>query len=76
MPFCPLDPGSGIDFFPDPGSQPHIFECLVTIIWVKTSIPVIQLELILLILEVLSRVADPDLDLDPHYFWKLYRVPH
>jgi hypothetical protein len=35
-----LTPGSGIRnrFFPDPGSQTHIFEGLVTIFWVKTSI--------------------------------------
>jgi hypothetical protein len=32
------DPGSGIGFFPDPGSQTHIFESLVTIFWVKSSI--------------------------------------
>ncbi len=33
-------PGSGIRnrFFPDPGSQTHIFESLVTIFWVKSSI--------------------------------------
>ncbi len=33
-------PGSGIRnrFFPDPGSQIHIFESLVTIFWVKRSI--------------------------------------
>jgi hypothetical protein len=32
-----LTPGSGIrnKFFPDPGSQTHIFEGLVTIFWVK-----------------------------------------
>jgi hypothetical protein len=32
-----LTPGSGIRnrFFPDPGSQTHIFESLVTIFWVK-----------------------------------------
>ncbi len=35
-----LTPGSGIRnmFFPYPGSQTHIFESLVTIIWVKSSI--------------------------------------
>ncbi len=35
-----LTPGSGIRnrLFPDPGSQPHIFESLVTIFWVKSSI--------------------------------------
>ncbi len=35
-----LTPGSGIRnrFFPDPGSQTHIFQGLVTIFWVKTSI--------------------------------------
>jgi hypothetical protein len=43
-----LDPGSGAfltpgsrirnRFFPDPGSQTHIFESLVTIFWVKSSI--------------------------------------
>ncbi len=35
-----LTPGSGIRnrFFPDPGSQTHIFESLVTIFWVKSSI--------------------------------------
>ena len=26
------DPGSGMGFFPDPGSQTHIFESLVTIL--------------------------------------------
>ncbi len=33
-------PGSGIlnRFFPDPGSQTHIFESLVTNFWVKSSI--------------------------------------
>ncbi len=32
-----LTPGSGIRnrFFPDPGSQTHMFESLVTIFWVK-----------------------------------------
>jgi hypothetical protein len=32
-----LTPGSGIRnrFIPDPGSQTHIFESLVTIFWVK-----------------------------------------
>jgi hypothetical protein len=32
-----LTPGSGIRnrFFPDPGSQSHIFESLVTIFWAK-----------------------------------------
>jgi hypothetical protein len=35
-----LTPGSGIGFFriPNLGSQTHIFEGLVTIFWVKTSI--------------------------------------
>ncbi len=35
-----LTPGSGIRnrIFPDPGSQIHIFESLVTIFWVKSSI--------------------------------------
>ncbi len=35
-----LTPGSGIRnrFFPDPGSQTHIFESLMTIFWVKSSI--------------------------------------
>jgi hypothetical protein len=35
-----LTPGSGIGFFriPDLGSQPHIFENLLTIFWVKSSI--------------------------------------
>jgi hypothetical protein len=35
-----LTPGSGIRtrFFPDPGSLTHIFESLVTIFWVKSSI--------------------------------------
>jgi hypothetical protein len=35
-----LTPGSGIRnrFFPNPGSQIHIFESLVTIFWVKSSI--------------------------------------
>jgi hypothetical protein len=36
VPFRPLDPGSGIGFFrtriSDPGSQPHIFENLLTIL--------------------------------------------
>ncbi len=33
--FSPLDPGSGIGFFriPDLGSQTHILESLVTMIW-------------------------------------------
>jgi hypothetical protein len=40
VPFWLLDPGSGIDFFwiPNLGSQTHIFESLVTIFWVKSSI--------------------------------------
>jgi hypothetical protein len=35
-----LTPGSGIRnrFFPDPGSQTHTFESLVTIFWAKSSI--------------------------------------
>ncbi len=35
-----LTPGSGIRnrFFSDPGSQTHIFESLLTIFWVKSSI--------------------------------------
>jgi hypothetical protein len=35
-----LTPGSGIRnrFIPDPGSQTHIFESLVTTFWVKSSI--------------------------------------
>ncbi len=35
-----LTPVSGIRnrFFPDPGSQTHIFESLETIFWVKSSI--------------------------------------
>jgi hypothetical protein len=35
-----LTPGSGIQnrFFPDPGSRTHIFESLLTIFWVKSSI--------------------------------------
>ncbi len=35
-----LTPGSRIRnrFFPDPGSQTHIFESLVTIFWAKSSI--------------------------------------
>jgi hypothetical protein len=32
-----LTPGSGIGFFPDPGSQTYLFESLVTIFWVKSS---------------------------------------
>ncbi len=38
--FDPLDPGSRIRnrFFPDPGSQTHIFESLVTIFSLKSSI--------------------------------------
>ncbi len=49
--FSVADPGSGAflthgsgirnRFFPDPGSLAHIFESLVTIFWVKSSIPVI-----------------------------------
>jgi hypothetical protein len=40
VPFCPLDPGSGIGFFQisDPGSQTHTFESFMTIFWVKNSI--------------------------------------
>jgi hypothetical protein len=42
VPFRPLDPGSGKGFsgslISDPGSQNHIFESLVTIFWVKSSI--------------------------------------
>jgi len=40
VPFWPLDPGSGIGFFhiPYPGSQIHIFESLLTIFWLKSSI--------------------------------------
>jgi hypothetical protein len=43
VPFWPLDPGSGIGFFriSDPESQTHIYESVVTIFWVKSSIPVI-----------------------------------
>jgi hypothetical protein len=35
-----LTPGSGIRnrVFPDPGSQTHIFESIVTIFWVKISL--------------------------------------
>jgi hypothetical protein len=35
-----LTPGSGIRnrFFSDPGSQTHIFERLVTLFWVKSSL--------------------------------------
>jgi hypothetical protein len=35
-----LTPVSGIRerFFPDPGSQAHIFESLVKILWVKSTI--------------------------------------
>jgi hypothetical protein len=36
VPFLPLDPGSGIGFFP--GSQAHIFERSMTIFWVKSII--------------------------------------
>jgi hypothetical protein len=32
-----FDPGIRNRFFPDPGSQTHIFESLVTIFWVKSS---------------------------------------
>jgi hypothetical protein len=34
-----LTPGSGIRnrFFPEPGSQTHIFESILKIFWVKTS---------------------------------------
>ncbi len=37
-----LTPGSGIrnGFFPDPGFQTHIFECLVPIFWVKNSMKI------------------------------------
>ncbi len=37
---CLLAPGSGIRnrFIPDPGSQTHIFESLLTTFWVKSSI--------------------------------------
>ncbi len=35
---CLFDPGIRNRFFPDPGSQIHIFESLVTIFWVKSSI--------------------------------------
>jgi hypothetical protein len=45
VPFWPLDPGSGIGFlripYPgsrDPPSQTHIFESIVTIFWVKSSL--------------------------------------
>jgi hypothetical protein len=40
VPFLPMDPGSGIrnGFFPDPRSQTHMFESLVTIFGVKSSI--------------------------------------
>jgi hypothetical protein len=36
--FCPLDLGYGIDFFLDPGSSTHIYESLVTIFWVKSTV--------------------------------------
>jgi hypothetical protein len=32
------DPGSGAFLIPDPGSQIHIFESLLAIFWVKSSI--------------------------------------
>jgi hypothetical protein len=35
---CLFDPWIRDRFFPDPGSQTHIFESLVTIFWVKSSI--------------------------------------
>jgi hypothetical protein len=35
---CLFDPWIRNRFFPDPGSQPHIFESLVTIFWAKSSI--------------------------------------
>ncbi len=35
---CILDPWIRDGFFPDPGSQTHIFESLVTIFWVQSSI--------------------------------------
>ncbi len=35
---CFFDPGIRNRFFPDPGSQTHLFESLVKIFWVKTSI--------------------------------------
>jgi hypothetical protein len=40
VPFWLLDrdPGSQIGFFPDPVSQTHIFESLMTIFWVKSYI--------------------------------------
>ncbi len=38
--FLTLDPGSGIGFsrISDPGSQPHIFNSLMTSVWVKSTI--------------------------------------
>ncbi len=33
-----LTPGSGKGFIPDPGTQTHIFEILVTIFWGKSTI--------------------------------------
>jgi hypothetical protein len=36
--FMTLYSGSGIGFFPDPASQTHVFESLVTILWVKSSL--------------------------------------
>ncbi len=38
VPFWPLDPGSGMGFFPDPGSRDHILKSFLTIFWVKSSI--------------------------------------
>jgi hypothetical protein len=35
---CLFDPGIRNRFFPDPGSQTHIFESLVTTFWVRSSI--------------------------------------
>jgi hypothetical protein len=36
--FLALDPGSGIGFFPDPGSKTHIFDKLMKHFWVKSPI--------------------------------------
>jgi hypothetical protein len=36
--FGPPVSESGVGFFADPGSQPHIFESLLTIFWVESSI--------------------------------------
>ncbi len=43
VPFSPLDPGSGLDFFPDLRSSTHYFKRLETIYRVKCTIILCQL---------------------------------